>query len=40
VIGDYVEINAGAQLISNDRGRGSLTVGNPCHYWRWRFGIG
>lgn len=28
VIGDYVEINAGAQLISNDRGRGSLTIGN------------
>lgn len=28
VIGDYVEINAGAQLISNDRGRGSLNIGN------------
>lgn len=28
VIGDYVEINAGAQLISNDRGRGSLSIGN------------
>lgn len=28
VIGDYVEINAGAQLISNDRGRASLTVGS------------
>lgn len=28
VIGDYVEINAGAQLISNDRGRGSLIIGS------------
>lgn len=28
VIGDYVEINAGAQLISNDRGRGTLNIGN------------
>ncbi|WP_194711733.1 serine O-acetyltransferase [Noviherbaspirillum soli] len=27
-IGDFVEINAGAQLISNDRGRRSLKVGN------------
>lgn len=28
VIGDYVEINAGAQLISNDRGRSALAVGS------------
>ena len=28
VIGDFVEINAGAQLISNDRGRGSLNIGS------------
>lgn len=28
VIGDYVEINAGAQLISNDRGRGYLNIGS------------
>ena len=28
VIGDYVEINAGAQLISNERGRCSLHVGS------------
>lgn len=28
VVGNYVEINAGAQLISNDRGRGSLTIGS------------
>jgi serine O-acetyltransferase len=28
IIGDYVEINAGAQLISNDRGRATLSVGS------------
>jgi serine O-acetyltransferase len=27
-IGDYVEINAGAQIICNDRKRNSLTIGN------------
>jgi serine acetyltransferase len=27
-IGDYVEINAGAKIISNIRGRGSLSIGN------------
>ena len=27
-IGDYVEINAGAQIISNKRGKASLSVGN------------
>lgn len=28
VIGDFVEINAGAQLISNDRGRATLKIGS------------
>lgn len=27
-IGDYVEINSGANIISNDRGRGELHIGN------------
>lgn len=27
-IGDFVEINSGANLISNDRGRGELHIGN------------
>ena len=27
-IGDYVEINSGASVISNDRGRGELTIGS------------
>jgi len=27
-IGDYVEINSGANLISNDRGRAELTIGS------------
>ncbi len=29
-IGDYTEINAGAQIISNVRGEGRLTVGSNC----------
>lgn len=28
VIGNFVEINAGAKIISNKRGRGSLTIGD------------